>query len=80
MKRSTAENRKFAETVEVKYDPQRIELSDLLTRFFKIINPTSVNRQGNDVGISYRSGIYYTNKSDLPVIQAVVAKRTEKIR
>ncbi|MZQ86908.1 peptide-methionine (R)-S-oxide reductase MsrB [Paenibacillus sp. 5J-6] len=68
------EDRKFAETVEVKYDPARIELSDLLTSFFKIINPTSVNKQGNDVGISYRSGIYYVNESDAAVINEVVAK------
>ena len=72
------EKRKFAETVEVKYDPDRIELTDLLTRFFRIINPTSVNKQGNDVGISYRSGVYYTNESDLPVIEAVVAKEQKR--
>lgn len=72
------EDRKFAETVEVKYDPARIELSDLLTSFFKIINPTSVNKQGNDVGISYRSGIYYVNESDAAVINEVVAKEQTK--
>jgi peptide methionine sulfoxide reductase msrA/msrB len=72
------EDRKFAETVEVKYDPARIGLSDLLTSFFKIINPTSVNKQGNDVGISYRSGIYYVNESDAAVINEVVAKEQTK--
>lgn len=72
------EDRKFAETVEVKYDPSIIELSDLLTSFFKIINPTSVNKQGNDVGISYRSGIYYVNESDAAVINEVVAKEQTK--
>ncbi|WP_028608964.1 peptide-methionine (R)-S-oxide reductase MsrB [Paenibacillus harenae] len=72
------ENRKFAETVEVKYDPARIELSDLLDRFFKIINPTSLNKQGNDAGISYRTGIYYVNDSDAAVIHEAVAKEQRK--
>ncbi|WP_227793537.1 peptide-methionine (S)-S-oxide reductase MsrA [Paenibacillus guangzhouensis] len=71
-------DRGFAETVEVKYDPARIQLSDVLTDYFKVINPTSVNKQGNDVGIDYRSGIYYVNESDVPVINAVVAKEQVK--
>jgi peptide methionine sulfoxide reductase msrA/msrB len=72
------EERKFAEAVEVKYDPARIELSDLLNRFFKIIDPISVNKQGNDVGISYRSGIYYVNDSEEAVIKEVIAKQQKK--
>lgn len=71
-------DRGFAETVEVKYDPKRIQLSDLLTDFFKVINPTSVNKQGNDAGINYRSGIYYVNDADASVINAVVAKEQKK--
>ncbi|MBW7455412.1 peptide-methionine (R)-S-oxide reductase MsrB [Paenibacillus sepulcri] len=71
-------DRGFAETVEVKYDPKRIQLPDLLTDFFKVINPTSVNKQGNDAGINYRSGIYYVNDADASVINAVVAKEQKK--
>ncbi|NBC70582.1 peptide-methionine (R)-S-oxide reductase MsrB [Paenibacillus sacheonensis] len=71
-------DRGFAETAEVKYDPDRLPLADLLTDFFKVINPTSVNRQGNDAGINYRTGIYYKQDSDLPVINAVVAKEQAK--
>lgn len=64
----------FAETVHVKYDPERIELKKLLEYFFRVIDPTSVNRQGFDNGIQYRSGIYYTDESDLNVINSVVAE------
>ena len=62
-----------AETVKVEYDDSKIGLTDLLFIFFKSIDPVSVNRQGNDVGTQYRTGIYYTDINDLAVIEAVVA-------
>ncbi|MDE5975197.1 MAG: peptide-methionine (R)-S-oxide reductase MsrB [Muribaculaceae bacterium] len=62
-----------AETVEVVYDDTTVGLSELLTIYFKSIDPLSLNRQGNDVGTQYRTGIYYTDPADLPVIEAVVA-------
>ena len=62
-----------AETVEVSYDDRVIGLSELLYIYFRSIDPLSVNRQGNDAGTQYRTGIYYTDDSDLPVIDAVVA-------
>ncbi|MBD5246620.1 MAG: peptide-methionine (S)-S-oxide reductase MsrA [Barnesiella sp.] len=62
-----------AETVEVTYDAEQVGLSDLLTLYFRSIDPTSVNRQGGDRGTQYRTGIYYTDNADLPVIEAVVA-------
>jgi len=71
-------NRGFAETAEVKYDPARLPLPELLTDFFKVINPTSVNKQGNDVGINYRTGVYYASDDDLPIIQEIVAKEQKK--
>ena len=46
----------FAETVHVLYDPDRVSLETLLTDFFKVIDPTSQNRQGNDVGNQYQIG------------------------
>ena len=64
----------FAEAVRVAYNPERLPLSLLLQLYFKSINPTSLNRQGNDVGTQYRTGIYYTNPDDLPIIQAEMAK------
>lgn len=58
----------FAETVKVEYDPEAIGLNDLLDLFYKTIDPTSVNRQGNDRGSQYRTGIYFSDPADEPVI------------
>lgn len=52
-----------AETVKVTFDPERISLGELLEQYYKVIDPTSVNRQGGDVGEQYRTGIYYTNEA-----------------
>lgn len=59
----------FAETVKVQYDPQKVDLPFLIDLYFKTIDPTSVNRQGNDRGTQYRTGIYYTDSADLPAIR-----------
>lgn len=61
-----------AECVKVEYDPDRITLESLVQLFMLSINPTSVNRQGNDVGPQYRSGIYYTDSADRNAIYSVV--------
>ena len=58
-----------AETVHVTYNPEIIGLEFLLDMFFKAIDPTLVNRQGHDEGPQYRTGIYYTDPEDLPVIR-----------
>ncbi|MBQ6585596.1 MAG: peptide-methionine (S)-S-oxide reductase MsrA [Coriobacteriales bacterium] len=60
-----------AETVHVTYYPSIISLTTLCKQFFMIIDPLSVNKQGNDVSDQYRTGIYYVDEADLPVIQAV---------
>ena len=60
----------FAETVKVVYDRQVVKLELLIDLFFKTIDPTSLNRQGNDRGTQYRTGIYYTDETDLPQIKA----------
>ena len=62
-----------AETVKVEYDDSLVSLTDLLTLYFKSIDPVSVNRQGGDVGTQYRTGIYYTAEEDVPVIEAMLA-------
>lgn len=59
-----------AETVRVTINPEKITLRLLLEMFYDIIDPTSINRQGNDTGPQYRSGIFYTEQSDRPVIDA----------
>lgn len=61
----------YAETVHVRYDTDQIGLERILQIYFKAIDPTSVNRQGNDVGIRYRTGIWYTDKEDLPAIERI---------
>ena len=62
----------FAETVKVQYDPDKADLPFLIDLYFKTIDPTSLNRQGNDRGTQYRTGIYYTDVVDLPVIRETV--------
>jgi len=71
-------DRGFAETVHVKYDPKQVTLKKLIADYFRVIDPTSVNKQGNDQGIQYRSGIYYTHDEDVAVIQQVLAQEQEK--
>ena len=63
-----------AETVRVVYDPEQLPLAFLLRLYFDAIDPTSVNRQGGDSGVQYRTGIYYADKADLPVILEEIEK------
>ena len=67
-----------AETVRVDYDPEAVSLTKLLEYYFMVIDPLSVNRQGNDKGIQYRTGIYYTDEDQLPEIRAVWDEQEEK--
>lgn len=64
----------FAETVKVKYDPEQVDLKLLIDLYFKTIDPTSLNKQGNDRGDQYRTGIYSTDKETEAVIKAEVEK------
>ena len=68
-----------AETVHVRYDDSVISLEDLLSYYFTIVDPLSVNRQGNDVGVQYRTGIYYTDEEQFSQIQKVCACEQEKV-
>ena len=65
--------------MHVVYDPAQIQLSFLLELYFKAINPTSLNRQGEDSGTRYRTGVYYTDPADLPVIEQVFASEQQKL-
>lgn len=56
-----------AEAIEVLYDPNKTSYRDLLEFFFKIHDPTTLNRQGNDVGTSYRSAIFFTTEEQKQV-------------
>lgn len=67
-----------AETVHLVYDPDQVSLQTLTEHFFLIINPLTLNRQGNDSGSQYRSGVYYTDESDLELLQQVRDAEQEK--
>ena len=67
-----------AETVRIDYDPAVITLTELLGYYFMVIDPLSVNRQGEDHGIQYRTGIYYTEEDQLPEIRAAYRAEEEK--
>lgn len=64
----------FCEAVKVIYDTDKISLDSLLNEYYYTIDPTSVNRQGNDTGSQYRTGIYYTTDEQKPVIEASLAE------
>ena len=68
-----------AESIRIKYDPARTDYAALLKFFFQIHDPTTLNRQGNDVGTQYRSAIFYLDedqrKTALAVIDAVKATK-----
>ena len=61
----------YAETVKVVYDPKLISLELLTDLYFHSIDPLSLNKQGEDTGTRYRTGIYYTDQEDLPVLKKV---------
>lgn len=61
----------YAETVMVEYNPEEISLTLLVELFFRSIDPTSLNRQGNDIGTRYRTGIYYTSDEDCATISDI---------
>ena len=67
-----------AETVRVVYDDAVLPLEKLLDYYFLVIDPLSVNRQGHDEGIQYRTGIYYTDETQLGTIRAVYDREAEK--
>jgi peptide-methionine (S)-S-oxide reductase len=62
-----------AEAIELTFDPEQISYRDLLEFFFQIHDPTTLNRQGNDIGTSYRSGIYYVDDEQRRVAEETIA-------
>lgn len=69
----------FAETVEVTYYPESIGLEELANLFFCIIDPLSLNKQGHDEGTRYRTGIYYTDPAERPILEKVYTRVQEKM-
>ena len=61
-----------AEAIEIIFDPSKLSYRRLLEFFFQVHDPTTRNRQGNDTGASYRSGIYYTNEAQKQVAEDTI--------
>ena len=66
-----------AEAVRVEYNEDEISLNDILHYFFKIHDPTTKNRQGNDVGTSYRSAVFYRDDAQTAIIETVIDEVNE---
>ena len=64
-------NTGFRETIRVEYDPGQVSLDALLLAYFYVIDPTVENRQGNDVGSQYQTGVYYTNESVKETVERI---------
>lgn len=62
-----------AEAIEIIFDPQQITYRRLLEYFFQIHDPTTANRQGNDIGTSYRSAIFYTTDEQRQIAEETIA-------
>jgi peptide-methionine (S)-S-oxide reductase len=62
-----------AEAIEIIFDPQKLSYRKLLEFFFQVHDPTTKNRQGNDVGTSYRSAIFYTTEEQKRIAQETIA-------
>lgn len=73
-------NTGHAETVRVEYDSSLVSLNHILNLYFGIINPTSINRQGFDIGKQYRTGIYFTHSEDEEIIREAINKLQENYK
>jgi peptide-methionine (S)-S-oxide reductase len=67
-----------AEVVKLEYDPAQITTRQVLEIFFTVHDPTQLNRQGNDTGTQYRSGIYYTTPEQKQVAEELIAELTRE--
>lgn len=64
----------YAEAVQVRFNPVVLPLSELLAVYFAIHDPTTLNRQGNDIGTQYRSGVFYHAQEQLPVVREAIIR------
>ena len=73
-------NTGHAETVKVDYDPEKISLEKILDYYLLVVDPTSLNKQGNDRGTQYRSGVYFTDENERKIIEERLKKEQEKYK
>ncbi|PSJ80986.1 bifunctional peptide-methionine (S)-S-oxide reductase MsrA/peptide-methionine (R)-S-oxide reductase MsrB [Neisseria iguanae] len=71
-------NTGHAETVRVTYDADALSLDQILQYYFRVIDPTSLNKQGNDRGTQYRTGVYYTDPAEADIIAAALKREQKK--
>lgn len=71
-------NTGFAEACFIEYDEEKTSLNEILKAYFKVIDPTILNRQGGDTGIQYRTGIYYIDENDRNVIVKIIEEEQKK--
>lgn len=67
-----------SETVKIEYDEREISLEKILELFLRVVDPYSINKQGEDEGIQYRSGVYYLSKNDEEIIKDYFSKHLNK--
>ena len=67
-----------AEAVQVSYDPKVIGLKELLRKYFMVIDPTTLNKQADDIGTQYRTGIYFVDETDVADINDILAEEVLK--
>ena len=77
--KEVCQNSGHAETVRIDYDERKLSLDKLLDLFFLVIDPLSVNKQGEDEGIQYRTGVYYTTADQLPALRAAFDREAAKV-
>lgn len=68
----------FKETVRVEYDPKEVSLDVLLYAYFAVVDPTVKNRQGNDIGSQYQTGIYYQDETSGEIVKTAAEKEKKK--
>lgn len=68
----------YAEVLQISYEPSQVSLRELISFFYKIHDPTTVDSQGPDQGTQYRSAIFYHSEEDLPIIQEVTKEYQPK--
>lgn len=67
-----------AEALRVRFDEDVVQLKNILELYFHLVDPTLLNQQGNDRGIQYRTGIYYVDDIDKPIIEEVIRQEQNK--
>lgn len=68
----------FRETVKVDYDPAKVSLATVLYAFYSVIDPTIANKQGNDIGSQYQTGVYYTDLESKAIVEKVAEVESKR--